>query len=114
MATREAEAWRRDAAQLMGRLEAVTEEMARLVPRLEAAERVCVLFGWTGCGGGSDRGKALHELWAEWVAVVGTAFTDRSAHPELSDERIAELARRRDLTRRRTLDAIRTGEADAG
>jgi hypothetical protein len=101
MAASEAEAsWQPDAAQLM--------------KRLEAAERVCVLFGWTAASSGTDLDKALHELWAEWVAVAGTAFAGPSAHPELSGERIAELARRRDLTRQRTLDAIRAGEADGG
>jgi hypothetical protein len=47
------------------------------------------------------------ELWSEWVAVVGTEFTGPAAHPELDDERITELARRRDLIRERTLAAIR-------
>lgn len=111
MAAGEAEAWRRDAAQLMGRLEAVTEETARLVPRLEAAERVCAVFGWTAASSDSDQDKALHELWAEWVAIVGSEFASPAAHPELGEERITELARRRDLTRRRTLDAIRKRES---
>lgn len=75
--------------------------------RLEAAERVCVLFGWTSASHDSDRDKALHELWSEWVDLVGSAFTGPDAHPELSDERITALARRRDRIREQTLARIR-------
>lgn len=74
--------------------------------RLEAAERVCVMFGWTAARMDSDRDKALHELWAEWVSISGVS-TSPEDHPDLSDDRIAELARRRDETRRRTLARIR-------
>lgn len=108
MAASEAEAsWQRDAVQLQARLEAAESEVARLSARLEAAERVCVLFGWTGARHDTDRAKALHELWAEWAGIVGAGFAGPEAHPELSDERIAELARQRDETRSRTLAAIR-------
>ena len=74
--------------------------------RLEAAERVCVLYGWSALGDGSDRSKALHELWSEWDDLPGTDSSS-AGNPELSDERIAELARRRDETRARTLERIR-------
>ena len=61
--------------------------------RLEAAERVCVLFGWTASTGTGDRDKALHELWSEWVDLVGSASTGPDAHPELSEERITGALR---------------------
>ena len=69
--------------------------------RLLAAELVCLMFGWTGIDD-SPRGKATHELWREWVDISGVRLSPED-HPELSDERIAELARRRDETRARTL-----------
>jgi hypothetical protein len=77
--------------------------------RLEAAERVCVLYGWTGVTEESERSKALHELWSEWVKMVSPGFTSRAAHPDLSDERIAELAARRDEIREQTLARMRDG-----
>jgi hypothetical protein len=80
-------------------------EVEELRRRLEAAERVCVLYSWTGHVHDSDRGKALHELWAEWAGLPGTSWQPED-HPDLSDERISELARRRDDKRARTLDRI--------
>jgi hypothetical protein len=89
-----------------------SEEVASdLQRRLEAAERVCVLYGWTGGGSGSDREKALHELWSDWVDVSGVSLS-QTDHPDLSDERIAELAQRRDATRAATLERMRARDAD--
>ena len=82
--------------------------MGAVTSRKGVAERVCVLYSWTGAAHpGTDREKALHELWSDWVALVGTDFISPDAHPELNDARIAELARRRDLIRQRTLAAIK-------
>ena len=80
--------------------------------RLEAAERVCVLYGWTSIGDDSERSKALHELWSEWVRLVGSAFAGPDAHPDLNDERITELARQRDEIRERALARIRKQGGD--
>jgi hypothetical protein len=74
--------------------------------RLRAAEEVCLMYGWTGACRDTDRDKALHELWSHWVNVSGASMSPAD-HPELSDERIAELARQRDETRARTLARIR-------
>jgi hypothetical protein len=75
--------------------------------RLEAAERVCALYGWTGAHHDSDRGKALHELWRQWCDLPGSTphLVD---HPELTEGYIAALARKRDAIRERTLERIRT------
>jgi hypothetical protein len=76
-----------------------------LLTRLKAAEDVCVLFGWTGVAD-SERGKATTQLWQRWVAIVGSDYTQRKAHPDLNDERITELAHERDEIRQRTLARI--------
>jgi hypothetical protein len=81
--------------------------------RLEAAERVCVLYAWTGGPHDSDRSKALHELWSHWVKVSGNDCSP-AANPDLSDELIEQLARQRDATRERTLAAIRDGGQQHG
>src|ERR1700734_1302613 len=62
--------------------------------RLEAAERVCVLYGWTGSGN-SERGKALYMLWLRWTEVSGNDCSPE-ANPGLTDDVIADLARQRD------------------
>lgn len=73
-----------------------------LEERLAAAEDVCALYGWSPArNDDTDREKATHELWRTWLGKVGSA--DREAFPHLTDERIAELAARRDATRRMTL-----------
>lgn len=76
-----------------------------LLERLAAAERVCLMFGWTGSTGTSDHDKALHELWSDWVNLSGVSQLPRD-HPELGDDRIAELARQRDEKRSRALARI--------
>jgi hypothetical protein len=78
--------------------------------RMEAAEAVCLMFGWTAARMGTDRDKALHELWRHWVQVSGVSL-DPEDHPELSDVVIADLARKRDETRASTLAAIRQAKA---
>lgn len=76
-----------------------------LLARLEAAERVCLMVGWSAADTVTDRGKAKHELWAEWLAIYESQGGSPSpkAHPDLSDERIRDLAARRDATVQRTL-----------
>lgn len=76
--------------------------------RLLLAERVCLMFGWTRAHDETDREKALHELWLEWLEAFradgGNTFPP--AHPDLSDARVAELAARRDATVERTRAAL--------
>jgi hypothetical protein len=81
-----------------------TTEIEALKERLAAAERICVLTGWTPCQD-TQRGKALHELWADWADAYGADAEARHGD-ELSDEYIAALARKRDETRRATLARI--------
>ena len=78
-------------------------QVETLRARLAAAEKVCVLLGWTTARNDTDQDKALHELWVEWMDLSGVS-ADPADHPELSDEHIARLARRRDETRARTLE----------
>jgi energy-coupling factor transporter ATP-binding protein EcfA2 len=82
--------------------------------RMEAAEQVCALYGWTGGVHDSDHAKALHELWAEWVALVGDDGASPLSWPGLSDERIAELARRRDGKRGDALRRLRDLAGQSG
>ena len=77
-------------------------EAAELRERLAAAERVCLMYGWTGSVDDSDRDKAAHELWLQWCETPASAWTLQTT-PDLSDEYIAELARKRDATRAATL-----------
>lgn len=85
-------------------------ELTALRARLAAAEQVCMLYGWTGARRESDQDKALHEVWSDWVDLSGVSLLPED-HPELSDERIAELARKRDATRARVLARIPWKEA---
>lgn len=77
--------------------------------RLEAAERVCLLFGWSpahGHGGGPDIEKATGQAWQEWAEIVGSDFTGPEAHPDLGEEAIKALARKRDGIREETLKRL--------
>ena len=74
--------------------------------RLEAAERVCAVFGWTAVRDQSDRDKALHELWVEWLGAAEDGFGSPLAHPELTDETIGRLARQRDEKRAAALQGL--------
>jgi hypothetical protein len=90
-----------------GEIARLRRELAGARERLAAAETVCVLFGWTSAHDDTDREKALTMLWRRWSNLVGNAFTSPGAHPELSDEVIASLARERDAIRERTLAKLR-------
>ena len=81
--------------------------------RLRLAERVCVMYGWTGSPAHSkstDREKALHELWVEWFrlheAEEGPCRPKK--HPDLSDDVVRHLAARRDEIVGRTMGRIAT------
>lgn len=92
----------------VGRGETDLEAALRWQRRALVAERVCIMVGWTP-GTDSERSKALHELWAEWLTAYEAAggSVEPRDHPDLSDERIAELAARRDATRAATMQRIR-------
>jgi hypothetical protein len=63
--------------------------------RLEAAEAVCLLYGWSGTTefDGTDRQLATLQLWNQWSDLVGMKFINRKAHlPEFSDAQIKQLA----------------------
>lgn len=93
-------------------LEEWAQEIGRLRERLTAAEEVCLVFGWTGANLGTDRDKALHELWRHWCDVSGASLSPAD-HPELNQRRLARLAAKRDETRARTLAAIRERDGNA-
>lgn len=86
-----------------------------LIERLKAAEDVCVLYGWSASTAHqSDRDKALQELWNRWHDTAGRDASSRERNPHLTDERIAELARKRDATREATLRRFFGDEAVDG
>lgn len=82
------------------------DENKALRHRLAIAERVCVLYGWTGQRHETERDKALHEVWSFWHNLPDTDSSP-DGNPELTDELISELAAQRDATRARTLERIR-------
>lgn len=89
----------------------------RLIERLDAAERVCLLYGWTGNTNNlvaTDKEEALMQAWMEWRRVVPDGFLDPVQHPGLSDEAIRELAEKRRHNRKLTLEIIRGKEARIG
>lgn len=71
--------------------------------RLDAAERVCVLYGWCGVHDESERDKAAHELWSTWYNDFGRDAEKR--HKKQLQAAIPELARNRDATHAATLTA---------
>lgn len=75
-------------------LTALLAEVDRLKTRLTAAEAVALMFGWSPIVEGK-RYDACYELWCIWSEIAGADFLDARNHPELSDERIAELAAKR-------------------
>lgn len=77
-------------------------EIERLRQRLAAAEQVCVLYSWIGIPDQTDRGKAALQAWIDWSHQYGPL--PKSAE---WNDRITELARRRDEIRAATLRKIR-------
>lgn len=69
------------------------------------AERVCAMTGWTASTNGSERDKALTELWMAW-AKERPHLTGPKAWPDLDDDGIAALAAQRDATRTATLSRL--------
>lgn len=75
------------------------QRIEELEQRLEAAEQVCVLFGWTAVSYRTERDKAVAQAWHDWADTY-------DAMPDVTAEwraRIKELAARRDEIRARTL-----------
>lgn len=72
-----------------------------LLERLQAAERVCVLVGVNATDRQTERGKALLQSWMDWQHQYGPSAGT------VTDEEIAEYARRRDVITERTLASIR-------
>lgn len=66
----------------------------QLEARLKVAEDVCVLFGWTGARGDSERERAVSQMWMTWASMVGFEASDVTANrainsmvPQLAAER---------------------------
>lgn len=79
--------------------------------RLAVAERVCTMVGWTHSRMETDRDKALYELWHDWTELPGVSVAPAD-HPDLSDDVIRQLARKRDATRARVLARLRGDGTD--
>lgn len=72
-----------------------------LEERLAVAEKVCALFGTTPSHLGTDREKALHELWRVWQ--------DRYGHGVawIDDAEVEKLAQQRDEKRAAALATLK-------
>jgi hypothetical protein len=81
-------------------------KIEELRARLAAAERVCVLFGWTCAAGNSDRDKAVTQAWQEWHHAYGHVA------PQPGDDEVMQLAARRDVIRNVTLMRLRKDRDD--
>jgi hypothetical protein len=69
-------------------------DRAELERRCEAAEKVCVLYGWSAWTPVTERQQATLQLWMDWHATVPDGFLNPAEQQEL-DREIPELARRR-------------------
>lgn len=78
-----------------------------LQERLDAAEQVCILFGWTGVADYSERGDATVQAWMDWLARYGHDRERAAATDPEWDQRVKDLARRRREIRETTLAKIR-------
>jgi hypothetical protein len=81
---------------------AYPEDREELLRRLEAAEQVCVLYGWIGSADDSPHDKACTQAWLDWHHAYGI---DSSTPAWRS--RIRELSAERDRVRTATLARIR-------
>lgn len=85
------------------------EELER---RLDAAEDVVVMFAWCASRSTeSDRDAAAHELWVRWRELPGTSDSPES-NPHLTDDLIANLARKRGAKRSAVLARTGLGEPE--
>lgn len=80
--------------------------MSTVEERLVAAEKVCLLFGWTGVKGNTVRDKATTQAWIEWARLYPKDYCDPPNHPDLNDEAIEALAAERDRIRAETLKGL--------
>jgi hypothetical protein len=80
--------------------------MAAYRRRLDMAERVALMHGWSAHCHDTDREKAAYEVWRDWHDEYGKD-AGRRLKPELTDEYIEQLARKRDATRAATLQRMR-------
>lgn len=88
--------------------DALVAEVERQAVRLKAAEDLCVMYTWSPVHTDTAREKAAFELWSRWYDLVGEAFIQPEAHPDLGNKPVARLAAQRDETRARTLAKIRS------
>lgn len=94
--------------QIMGTLaDALVALTLPLQERLKAAEDVCVMYAWSPVNAidGTDREKAAYELWRRWMDMPGTSVLPED-HPDLTDQLVSDLARKRDEHRARILRKI--------
>ncbi|HCT78901.1 MAG TPA: hypothetical protein DGT23_20540 [Micromonosporaceae bacterium] len=81
------------------RVAKMASELDQLKQRLEAAETVCTIYGWTGSSDDSDKDKACHQAWDHWA----TTYTSTVRPTPEWRQRIKELAAQRDEIRGRLL-----------
>jgi hypothetical protein len=78
-----------------------------LLRRLEAAEQVCVLFGWTASPGNSPQDKACTQAWMDWHSSYGVGSPTPAWRA-----RVNELAAERDRVRSVTLASLHLEVSD--
>jgi hypothetical protein len=83
----------------------IPAEVAELRARLEAAERVCYLFGISAARHETEREKAALQAWIDWHGEHGHGAQ------KVSDVEVQVLAARRDAIRNATLARIQ-GKGD--
>ena len=71
------------------------DDVQQLRERLKAAEDVCLMYGWSAVHDTTERDKATLALCRRWYDLVGPEFTEPRRHPHLTENHIADLARRR-------------------
>lgn len=71
--------------------------------RLEAAEQLCLMFSWTAPSESTRDGKACFQLYRRWLEVSGV-IPERDQHPELSEDRLNDLAAQYDGKQTWTLE----------
>lgn len=77
-----------------------------LEQRLDIAEDVCVMYGWSGSDMRFERHRAAFEIWSLWLQLSGNDLS-REANPHLSNDLISRLAARRTATADQMLARIR-------
>ncbi len=78
------------------------------INRLEAAEAVCLLYGWSpSTRNAGFRERASFALWSKWLDLVGGhAFARPKLHPHLSDTALRPIVENDEALQQRAREKI--------